>query len=1278
MKKVVLIFVVFVSFVCHSQVNGNFLINWVDNSTYASDNFNFKIPNFQVENFSFDSEKKAIQLSIKLPISNFLDENSIKITNPVFETVSAEQLGDLNLKNIPKQISATSKNIKARNKSYNLIVLSPIVKENNIYKRLKSFSYTISKSNTSVSNRGFNTLSNSVLKSGDWYRFYVEKSGIYKITKSFLQQLGMNLNNVNPQNIKIFGGGASMLPLSNSVAYPSDLTENPIEFIGESDGQFDNQDYILMYAEGFDNWDQENETHLNLYATRSYYYVNAAGNAGKRIPTMPFITDTNTTKISTFDEYQFHEKDLINIGRLDRKYFGEQFGFDDKYSFDFEFPNIVTNAPITITVAGGAVAFTPTKIDVAANGTNVAALNFNKLTPNDNIVAIGNDVVATLPASTNVKIELKYDNNGVAGSKGFLDYIVLNTKSNLKGWGRQFPFQYNDAITNNTVGEFQISNASSITEIWDITDIYDVTKYENQNLPTFTFKANLGEIRKYIALDNNDFYTPKKESVAKVLNQDLKGTVFKNAANQFQDIDYIIITPAFLNTQAEKLANFHRQRENFNVKVINLENIYQEFSSGKQDIGAIRNFIKYVYRNASSEDKKLKYVNLFGDASFDFKNRIPNKSNIVPIYHSLASFSLLNSFISDDFFVLLDDNEGDMNPSFSFGLDVAVGRMIVNNVAQAEEMVNKVVEYEDTKSYGRWRNNFVLISDDVDKSGEQALEKGIDALGDELFAQKPFINVKKIHTDSYIQETSAGGNRYPKGREDFVNTFEQGALVFDYFGHGGEDGLAQERILEKSDAQNLTNRYKYPLFVTITCEFTRFDNPYKETAGEYMYWNPKGGAISLITTTRQIFLNVGQDINEAIASNLFGYGTNNLDSMAEALRKSKEEYGKNTLMVFYIGDPALKLAIPKPKIILTKINDVPVGQNAEDLKALSVIKLTGEIRDETGNSVLSNYNGDLAVNIFDKPIDRTTLGNDGLTDSNNNLITMNFKTLGETIFRGNASVKNGLFEFTFIVPKDIRVPVGKGRISFYAKETGELIDQTGFDTSIIVGGINNNAAADEVAPTVKLYMNDTNFVNGGITNESPILLAFLNDENGINTASGIGHDIIGILDGDETKPFILNDYYETETDNYKKGKLKFQLRNLKAGLHTMTFIAWDVYNNKVTSEIQFIVVGDETLTLKNVLNYPNPFVNYTQFWFTHNRPLEPLEVQVQVMTVTGKVVWTKNQLITTDGFLSREITWDGKDDFGDKIGKGVYVYKLTVKSTLTNKKTEKFEKLVIL
>jgi hypothetical protein len=375
------------------------------------------------------------------------------------------------------------------------------------------------------------------------------------------------------------------------------------------------------------------------------------------------------------------------------------------------------------------------------------------------------------------------------------------------------------------------------------------------------------------------------------------------------------------------------------------------------------------------------------------------------------------------------------------------------------------------------------------------------------------------------------------------------------------------------------------------------------------------------------------------------------------------------------------LAIPKPKVVLTKINDMPITGPVDTLKSLALVKLAGQITDES-NNLLSDYNGDLAITIFDKNITKSTLANDGVEAlialPNVVAATMPLNVLGETIFRGNATVVNGNFEFSFVVPRDIRIPIGNGRISFYAKKTGQLLDQTGIDTSILIGGINTNAVADTTPPRVKLYMNDQNFISGGITNQSPIFLAFLEDENGINTASGIGHDITAVLDGDITKPYILNDYYETEPNDYTKGKLKFTLRNLALGLHTITFKAWDVYNNPISSEIQFVVVGDGDITLTNVLNYPNPFVDYTQFWFTHNRPFEPLEVQVQVMTITGKVVWTKNQIITTDGFLSREITWDGKDDFGDKIGKGVYVYKLTVKSTLTNNKTEKFEKLVIL
>ena len=843
-------------------------------------------------------------------------------------------------------------------------------------------------------------------------------------------------------------------------------------------------------------------------------------------------------------------------------------------------------------------------------------------------------------------------------------------------------------MSNVGIGQYTITSANNTPQVWDVTDLSNVIKYENTSGATFAFKVNLGNQKKYVALDLSDTYTPLKEINSVVQNQNLKGTIFNNNQGNFQDIDYLIITPQVLVTQAERLADFHRNNSGLSVRVVTLEKIYQEFSSGKQDIAAIRNLIKYVYWNASAPDKRVKYVNLFGDASYDYKSRLFSNTNIVPVFHgfnpfssdinNISNMSLYSSFMSDDFFGLMDAGEGQMLGGFD-GIDIAVGRMLVSNLNQAKEMVDKVVEYHDEKSYGRWRNNYVIYSDDADNDTDATLQFGLDNLANTLTAQKPFVNVKKIHTDAYIQQVAAGGERYPEAKNDFLDNLEQGALVFNYFGHGNEEALARERLFEKLDAQNLTNRYRYPLFITITCEFTRFDDPNRFTGGEYMYWNKSGGAIGLIATTRQIGVTTGFVMNNLLSEDLYAFGSNNYPTIAEALRLTKLDTGSdNRRVVFFIGDPALKLAIPRPKVVLTKVNDVPVNQPLPVLQALSLVKISGEVWDEN-NAVISNYNGDLAVQIFDKDINRTTLGNNGVTNSSG-LITMNFVTLGETVFRGNASVINGQFEFSFVVPQDIRVPVGNGKISFYAKRNVPNLDnQTGYDKTIQIGGVNVNAPSDSNPPTVRLHMNDEGFVSGGITNCSPILLAFLEDENGINTASGIGHDIVAILDGDESNPYVLNEYYETENDDYTSGRLRFPFRNLTPGMHTILFKAWDVYNNLVTAEIQFnAVCSDDGLRIEKVLNYPNPFVSYTEFWFNHNMPFEPLDVQVQILTVSGKLVKTINQQVTTDGFLCREVTWDGRDDFGDKIGKGVYVYKLTVRSATTGKSAEKYEKLVIL
>jgi len=437
----------------------------------------------------------------------------------------------------------------------------------------------------------------------------------------------------------------------------------------------------------------------------------------------------------------------------------------------------------------------------------------------------------------------------------------------------------------------------------------------------------------------------------------------------------------------------------------------------------------------------------------------------------------------------------------------------------------------------------------------------------------------------------------------------------------------------------------------------------------------------LITTTRQIYVNVGISFNETLGQYLFAFGANQKTSIAEALRQTKNDpmltNSSQRRLVFFIGDPALKLPIADPDIQVTKINNEPINSTTQVLKGLSKAKIEGQVTDSQGG-VLTSYNGILTATIYDKDIQRSTLGNDGTKNIDNSLIIIDFDALGEVIFRGQASVINGQFEIEFVVPKDISLQEGTGKISLYSK-TETLLQNRGYNLDVVIGGLNADAPEDNLGPTIALFMNDENFISGGITNENPTLLANLFDENGINTASGIGHDLVATLDGDETNVYKLNDYYTAAVDDYKRGTLSYPFRDLAPGLHTLSVKAWDVYNNSSIQDIQFMVFDkDESLELRNVLNFPNPFVNYTEFWFSHNSS-EVLDVSIQIFTISGKLIKTINrQTSGLQSSVTRNITWDGTDDFGSKIGKGVYVYKLSVRSSNSGMTAEKIEKLVIL
>jgi hypothetical protein len=508
--------------------------------------------------------------------------------------------------------------------------------------------------------------------------------------------------------------------------------------------------------------------------------------------------------------------------------------------------------------------------------------------------------------------------------------------------------------------------------------------------------------------------------------------------------------------------------------------------------------------------------------------------------------------------------------------------------------------------------------------------------------------------------------------EGITKRVERGALIVNYVGHGGETGLAQERVVSVPQIQDWKNINRLNVFVSATCEFTRFDDPERVSAGEWVSLNPYGGSIALMTTTRSVFFGVNSSTGDAFFNNVFERDADSLPkSLGEIMRLTKNAaiQNDNKRSFILIGDPALHIALPHLKVVTDSINGVAPALALDTLRALSKVTIKGHLEDYNGN-VLTGFDGVLSPSIFDKIKEMQTLGQD--PDSP----ILDFEVQRSIIYKGKATVTDGKFAFSFIVPKDINYSFGAGKISYYANSNTD--DAGGFDTRVVVGGINPNGISDDQGPDIELFLNEEHFVNGGTTDQTPVLMANLFDENGINTVgNGIGHDLVAILDGNLENPLVLNDYYTANLDSYQSGKLRFNMSELSIGKHTLTLKVWDVNNNLSQSSIEFYVQPDQTVALNHVLNYPNPFTTHTEFFFEHNQVCSDLDVQIQVMTVSGKLVRSINQMVKTEGFRSQGIPWDGRDDFGDQLAKGVYIYTIKVR-TPDGTVADKTEKLVLL
>lgn len=1205
---------------------------------------------------------------------------NVTLSDPIYSPLSIEEASLLpNTSKSIQNINPNAQIVYSKGKPSVSVSFVPLKRNNLTGQISKLVSFDLITTNTfsaskTAKTKAFGT--SSVLATGDWYKLQVNSTGIRKLDYNYLKNtLGIDVDAIDPQYIQIYGNHGGMLSQQNSDPRTDDLQENAIYVVDGADGSFDSDDYVLFFGQEphiwkFDTTDSIFHSEKNIYSDATYYFLTIGNTPGKRISDVASLTGPDHI-INSFNHHANYEVDLYNLLKSGREWFGDLFNFTTSRDYTFAYSDIVPGSDVKLTSAVMSTSTSSSSFTISLNGSTIATQSFNSPYATTGSYGIkGKLNVQTYTVNqasisgSPLTVGLTYDKNGNSTAIGYLDYLELNTIKNLKLYGSQTTFR-SVASTAQSKTEFQIGNMNSSARIWEVTDLFNITnRLYNLSGSTASFVNTSDTVREYVVWTGSSFSSPIY--VGKVSNQDL------HAINTPPTL--LIVTHPNFKSQADQLANFKQNTLGMSTLVVTTTEIYNEFSSGAQDISAIRDFAKMLYdRNTGSDS--LRYLLLFGDASYDYKNRITGNTNFVPVYESRESLHNIDSYSSDDYFGFLDDSEGYWNedPSGDYLLDIGVGRFPVTSTTEAQIAVDKAIAYTTGLSkLGNWRNRVTFVADDGDGVLHMS-HANINATY--LETNYPVYNINKIYLDAYVQTSSPSGEVSPDANQAIDQAIERGTMIMNYSGHGGGNGWAQEAILTTSQMNKWSNIDKLTLFVTATCEFGRYDNPEKLSGAENLILNPAGGAIALVTTTRPVFAFSNLDMNEAVYDYIFEpINDSTMPTLGDMIRLAKNEptalLDINNRNFSLLGDPSLTLAYPDKLVEITTINDSAVVATPDTLKALSKVKITGEVRYRSGG-LISDYNGKVYATVFDKSAAISTLGNEGSV--------FNFNAQNNIIYEGLASAVNGKFSFTFVVPKDISYQLDYGKISLYAKTDFDLTDAHGVFQNVIIGGSADSVDLDDNPPTVELFMDDESFVFGGQTGSKTTLIGKLSDDNGINISNnGIGHEITAILDENTSEIYVLNDFYSAELDDYTNGKVEFPFDELSEGNHSLKVKAWDTHNNSGEDYIEFVVANEADVALKNVLNYPNPFTTNTEFHFDHNRAGDDLEIMIQIYTISGRLIKTLNYDAYGSSAHISSIKWDGLDDYGDKIGKGVYVYKVNVRSLTDGSKDYKIQKLVIL
>ena len=1075
---------------------------------------------------------------------------------------------------------------------------------------------------------------NSVFATGQWIKIETSYTGIHKINFSWLRNMGFS----HPENVRIYGSRNERISLSNTISDDNAPVQIPALRMAGSGGN----DFLLFYVQGPLKWAFDPVAGLyrpivnQVARGKSWYFLTENPGVESAFPLGVQTSGSPDVKIADYDDQVLWGDEKINLLESGTRWFSDMLNGGNQLSRIFQFPDRLAQEQVLLNVYAAGRSISYTTMDVSVNGNLSGNLHFFPVVPAPERDFATQDSVriSRILPGEEVSVNLKY--NGSTGDLCWFDYATVQVRRNLFYRGK--PLVFRDSRNPGKNVEYQINGALSGLQLWDITNPLQPVQMTCQIAgSTLFFRVSSDPHRQFILFDPAAQY-PEFAVTEEVKNVDLL----------HQEVPaMLILTPSAFISQAYRLAGFHRSLDGMTVNAATVESIFNEFSGGYPDVAALRNYVRYLYNQKSGTTGSVfRFLLLFGKGTFDIVHETnENNPNLIPSFQSENSLNGINSYVSDDFFGFMESEIGDPGGNINLG----IGRIPAATIAEATIAVDKIFHYHDAHTLGEWRNTITFIGDDEDNNIHV---NDSEILAASVNKDHPEFRTSKIYLDAYPQIMTPE-ERYPDVNEAIRRSVQSGDLIVNYIGHASEDGLAHERVLTVADIDSWTNKDRLPLFVTATCEFSRWDMTVKRSAGERLFFNPSGGAIALLSATRLVYSASNFDVNKSFFNHVF-----EKDDQGMAIRlgdlirlvKNENKGSINTLKFCLLGDPALRLNYPEYRCKTLEINKQPISSFSGIVSPLSLVTVNGIIQNSMG-APMTSFNGTVSATVYDQPAVRKTLGNGGLAP-------FIYHVQDNLLFNGIVPVKNGSFTMTFVVPKDVDFGRETGLIRYYF--TDGATDGNGAFSDIHFNGNENLTSTDNTGPEIRLFLGNDHFSDGGTVSSNPLLLAYLSDESGINTSGiGIGHDIVMELDGQTMDPIILNDFFQTDQGTWKSGTISYPIGLLSDGLHTLKLKAWDNANNSSTCKVEFKVSKD--LKINSILNYPNPFSGQTRWVITHNRYGEKMEVHVEVTDLTGRKVFDLLQASVSGGYEIDDLYWFPGKETADP-GNGIFIYRISLKT----------------